>query len=217
MEIMDMSPLGLFLNAGIISKCVMAVLLLASVWTWVLIIDGIYVAVQINKSLHTARKENNVGVLWPIIDDFQKARKVYIADETERQKRLRIREYTKSSIQRFMSDAKGELSNLAVVSSVGPFIGLFGTVWGIISSFAGIAETQETSLAVVAPGIAEALAATAYGLGAAIPAAIAYNRIGATFARLNQEINDYMSLYAGNRQNILKSRHKTNDGNIIIR
>lgn len=199
MEIIDMSPLGLFLNAGIISKCVMAILLLASVWTWVLIIDGLYVAIQINRSLQSAREDNNIGVLWPIIDDFQMARKVIIADETGQQKRLRIRKYTTNSIQRFMSDAKGELSNLAIVSSVGPFIGLFGTVWGIISSFAGIAETQETSLAVVAPGIAEALAATAYGLGAAIPAAIAYNRIGATFARLNQELNDYMSLYAGKR------------------
>lgn len=199
MEIIDMSPLGLFLNAGIISKSVMAILLLASVWTWVLIIDGLYVAIQINRSLQSAREDNNIGVLWPIIDDFQMARKVIIADETGQQKRLRIRKYTTNSIQRFMSDAKGELSNLAIVSSVGPFIGLFGTVWGIISSFAGIAETQETSLAVVAPGIAEALAATAYGLGAAIPAAIAYNRIGATFARLNQELNDYMSLYAGKR------------------
>lgn len=199
MEIIDMSPLGLFLNAGIISKSVMAILLLASVWTWVLIIDGLYVAIQINRSLQSAREDNNIGVLWPIIDDFQMARNVIIADETGQQKRLRIRKYTTNSIQRFMSDAKGELSNLAIVSSVGPFIGLFGTVWGIISSFAGIAETQETSLAVVAPGIAEALAATAYGLGAAIPAAIAYNRIGATFARLNQELNDYMSLYAGKR------------------
>lgn len=194
-----MSPLGLFLNAGIVSKCVMGVLLLASVWTWVLIIDGLYVAIQIDKSLKIALKDNNIGVLWPIIDDFQKARKALISGETGRQKRQRIREYTRNSIQRFMSDAKGELSNLAIVSSVGPFIGLFGTVWGIISSFAGIAETQETSLAIVAPGIAEALAATAYGLGAAIPAAIAYNRIGATFAKLNQEINDYMSLYASNR------------------
>ena len=200
MEVVDMSPLGLFLNAGIVSKCVMIVLLLASVWTWVLIIDGLYVAIQIHKSLKMALNDNNVGVLWPVIDDFQKARKALIADETGRQKRQRIREYTKNSIQRFMSDARGELSNLAIVSSVGPFIGLFGTVWGIISSFAGIAETQETSLAVVAPGIAEALAATAYGLGAAIPAAIAYNRIGASFARLNQEIDDYMSLYASNRQ-----------------
>jgi biopolymer transport protein ExbB/TolQ len=91
-----------------------------------------------------------------------------------------------------MIDARDALPNLAIVSSVGPFVGLFGTVWGIMSSFAGIAATQETSLAVVAPGIAEALAATSYGLAAAIPAAIGYNRLGATIARLQDEITDLL-------------------------
>ena len=199
MEIIDMSPLGLFMRAGLVSKFVMFVLVAASVWTWVLIIDGVYVVIQIKRSIDTARKENNVGVLWPIIDDFQKAYTVVILDESPSQKKRRIREYTVNSIQRFMFDARGELSNLAIVSSVGPFIGLFGTVWGIITSFSGIAETQETSLAVVAPGIAEALAATAYGLGAAIPAAIAYNRIGASFNRLNQDVSDYLSSYASKK------------------
>ena len=78
---------------------------------------------------------------------------------------------------------EGGLPNLAIISSVAPFVGLFGTVWGIMTSFAGIAEAKDTSLAVVAPGIAEALAATAYGLAAAIPASFGYNRIGATLAR----------------------------------
>ena len=77
---------------------------------------------------------------------------------------------------------KGALPNLAVISSVAPFIGLFGTVWGIMTAFSGIAQSQDTSLAVVAPGIAEALAATAYGLAAAIPASVGYNRIGFAFA-----------------------------------
>ena len=88
--------------------------------------------------------------------------------------------------------AEGGLPNLAVISSVAPFIGLFGTVWGIMTSFAGIAQSQDTSLAVVAPGIAEALAATAYGLAAAIPASIGYNRIGASFAKLGQEVAHYI-------------------------
>ena len=79
------------------------------------------------------------------------------------------------------------MPNLAVISSVAPFVGLFGTVWGIMSSFAAIAQAQDTSLATVAPGIAESLAATAYGLAAAIPASIGYNRIGAAYARLGQE------------------------------
>jgi len=92
----------------------------------------------------------------------------------------------------FMTTAKGGLPNLAIVSSVGPFVGLFGTVWGIISSFSGIAQTQDTSLSVVAPGIAEALAATAYGLAAAIPAAIGYNRIGAAFSRIGEDVGRYI-------------------------
>jgi biopolymer transport protein ExbB/TolQ len=95
-------------------------------------------------------------------------------------------------MREFMIDVRGDLPNLAIVSSVGPFVGLFGTVWGIMSSFQGIAATQETSLAVVAPGIAEALAATSYGLAAAIPAAIGYNRLGATIARLQDEIKDFL-------------------------
>ena len=85
-----------------------------------------------------------------------------------------------------MARAEGGLSNLAVIASAAPFVGLFGTVWGIMSSFASIAGANDTSLAVVAPGIAEALAATAYGLAAAIPAAVGYNRIGAAFARLGR-------------------------------
>ena len=82
------------------------------------------------------------------------------------------------------------LPNLAIISSVSPFVGLFGTVWGIMTSFAGIAESQDTSLAVVAPGIAEALAATAFGLAAAIPAAIGFNRLGGMLAHAGQELGD---------------------------
>ena len=81
-----------------------------------------------------------------------------------------------------LTRSEGGLPNLAVISSVAPFVGLFGTVWGIMSSFAAIGQAQDTSLATVAPGIAESLAATAYGLAAAIPASIGYNRIGAAYA-----------------------------------
>jgi biopolymer transport protein ExbB len=84
------------------------------------------------------------------------------------------------------------LPNLAVVSSVAPFVGLFGTVWGIMSSFAAIGQSQDTSLATVAPGIAESLAATAYGLAAAIPASIGYNRIGSAFGRLGQDMASFV-------------------------
>jgi biopolymer transport protein ExbB/TolQ len=78
---------------------------------------------------------------------------------------------------------------LAVVSSVAPFIGLFGTVWGIMNSFVGIAASKDTSLAVVAPGIAEALVVTALGLVAAIPASFAYNRFASVFSSLNRRLS----------------------------
>jgi biopolymer transport protein ExbB/TolQ len=83
---------------------------------------------------------------------------------------------------------EGGLPNLAIISSVAPFIGLFGTVWGIMNSFVGIASSQDTSLAVVAPGIAEALAATAIGLAAAIPASVGYNRLASSLGRAAAEL-----------------------------
>ena len=101
--------------------------------------------------------------------------------ETVSERRQRVAEkMTRASLD-LLTKAEGGLANLAVISSVSPFVGLFGTVWGIMTSFVGIAARKDTSFAVVAPGIAEALAATAYGLAAAIPAAIAYNRLGSAF------------------------------------
>ena len=91
-----------------------------------------------------------------------------------------------------LARSEGGLPNLAVIASVAPFVGLFGTVWGIMTSFAAIAHAQDTNLATVAPGIAESLAATAYGLAAAIPASIGYNRIGAAYARLGQQMAAYV-------------------------
>ena len=87
---------------------------------------------------------------------------------------------------------EGGLPNLAIISSIAPFIGLFGTVWGIMTSFAGIAEAKDTSLAVVAPGIAEALATTAFGLAAAIPASVGYTRIGAALGSAAAELGDWI-------------------------
>lgn len=188
MDIPSMSPLGLFLNAGPVSKFVMMILIAASVWTWVLIIDAVIVTMRISASIASAREGGAVGVLWPIVDAARAAATLHLPGEDAEARRRRISKHIGQAMQEFILDARGDLPNLAIVSSVGPFVGLFGTVWGIMSSFSSIAATQETSLAVVAPGIAEALAATSYGLAAAIPAAIAYNRLGAAMARLDDEI-----------------------------
>ena len=191
MSIMDLSPIVLFMNAGLVSKFIMIFLVAASIMTWALIIDGIYVIARIKRSLAVARAGGSEGVLWPISVACRKSARAVIPGERPKERRVRIAQQMTSSVDEFMGYARGGLDNLAIVSSVAPFVGLFGTVCGIITSFAGIAETQDTSLTVVAPGIAEALAATAYGLSAAIPAAIGYNRIGSSFMRLNEEVSYY--------------------------
>jgi biopolymer transport protein ExbB/TolQ len=192
MEYTSLSPVGMFMSAGPVGKAVMAVLLLASVWTWVLIVEGAVSVVRISRAARSARAGGRVGLLAPIEAAGQQAASLELPGESVGEKRERIAEFMSRTAREFLTRAEGGLPNLAVISSVAPFIGLFGTVWGIMTSFAGIAQSQDTSLAVVAPGIAEALAATAYGLAAAIPASVGYNRIGAAFARVGQQVAHYI-------------------------
>ena len=111
-----------------------------------------------------------------------------IPGESVGEARTRVADSMRRAAQTLLARLEGGLPNLAVISSVAPFIGLFGTVWGIMAAFFAIAESKDTSLAIVAPGIAEALAATAIGLAAAIPATIGYNRLGASLARAGQQL-----------------------------
>jgi biopolymer transport protein ExbB/TolQ len=190
---MDLSPIGLFLEAGLVGKFVMAVLFLASLWCWVLIIEGVISVARIRRAVRTARAggalaKSLAGVV--IAGDDEARRR--ISGETVGELRARISDAMARAARELLTRAEGGLPNLAVISSVAPFVGLFGTVWGIMSSFAAISQAQDTSLATVAPGIAESLAATAYGLAAAIPASIGYNRIGASFARLGQEMASFV-------------------------
>jgi biopolymer transport protein ExbB/TolQ len=196
MEFAPMSPFGMFLYAGPVSKVVMALLLAAAVWTWVLIIDSVFVFLRVSKALDRARSGGDIGVLWPIAEAGRAASHAELLDEPPHQKRERVLQQMNRAAREFMLDAEGGLPVLAIVASAGPFVGLFGTVWGIMSSFSGIAQTQDTSLAVVAPGIADALAATAYGLAAAIPAAIGYNRMGMAFGDLREKLSRYVMSYA---------------------
>jgi len=184
MEDFSLSPLSLFLHAGPVGKGVMLVLLAASVWGLLVIVESLYGLARLSRMLRTDDSPHLAAI------EAVGARETSerIAGETVSERRARVAEaMTRASLD-LLARAEGGLANLAVISSVSPFIGLFGTVWGIMASFVGIAAARDTSLAVVAPGIAEALAATAYGLAAAIPAAIGYNRIGAAFARLGQRL-----------------------------
>ena len=195
------SPLALFLQADIVVKGVMIGLLLASIWTWAMIIGF---SVTLRKASKESRKFE--ADFWKAedIDRFYEARgkgsfpaaKVMAAGVTEWRRstaqKVIDREGTRDRLSTVMSSTiAGEvdrlsdrLNMLATIGSVAPFVGLFGTVWGIMRAFTSIAAEQNSSLAVVAPGIAEALFATAIGLFAAIPAVIAYNRFSHGINRL---------------------------------
>jgi len=182
---MSISPLGLFQEAGLVGKLVMGLLFCASIWCWALIVESSIAARRLAQAIVAARRGQQVSpLIAPLLRAGEKAAGVNVPSEAHGDRRWRIGETMTRAARDLLLAAEGGLPNLAVISSVAPFIGLFGTVWGIMTSFAGIADAKDTSLAIVAPGIAEALAATAYGLAAAIPASIGYNRIGAQFSRI---------------------------------
>lgn len=189
----DLSPLGLFMMADPIVKGVMLLLLVASIACWGIIIEKMIAARRLRNETRRLA-EAAKGTVAP---DQGLAAEVIRAgarewhegrDPTESRGEYRERmEYAMRAplVAAFRAVEPG-LPLLATIGAVGPFIGLFGTVWGIMNSFSGIASSGDTSLAVVAPGIAEALFATAIGLVAAIPSVMAYNRFTVTFTRLRQ-------------------------------
>jgi biopolymer transport protein ExbB/TolQ len=190
---LSLTPLGLFLQAGPIAKAVFLLLLAASIWCWVLIIEGVWSINRLNRAIRVARADGSrskTELLFPIVEAGRRAATLAIAGETAGESRTRVADCMHREAQALLARIEGGLPNLAVISSVAPFIGLFGTVWGIMVSFSSIGEAKDTSLAVVAPGIAAALAATAIGLAAAIPATVGYNRLGASLARASQRLHD---------------------------
>src|SRR5271165_2501736 len=192
MQGLDLSPVGLFLAAGLVGKAVMAVLFVASLWCWVLIVEGVISVTRLRRAVRAARDGAIAKALVTVTVAGDEEARRRIPGETVSELRARIADAMARAARELLTRSEGGLPNLAVISSVAPFIGLFGTVWGIMSSFAAIAQAQDTSLATVAQGIAESLAATAYGLAAAIPASIGYNRIGAAYARLGQEMASFV-------------------------
>jgi len=203
-----MSPLALFLQADIIVKLVMFGLLAASIWTWAIIIAH-------GRRIRRARIEGEAfeRTFWQT-EDLDKleessrnsplpAARVFTAGMREWRHSTRDkvvdREGVRSRLATVMAVAANReidalsdrLGILATIGSVAPFVGLFGTVWGIMRSFTAIAGAQNTSLAVVAPGIAEALFATAIGLFAAIPAVIGYNRLLHGVGRIEGRLNAF--------------------------
>lgn len=194
----DLSPIGMFLNADWVVKTVMVGLALASVATWVIfIVKFIEVSAVKRRARATLRAvihaeslsdlsltvKNDKGVGPVLVKAAQDEVQASVA-AIDLAGTAGLKERLSSVLSRIVSAAGRQVSFgtgvLATIGAIGPFVGLFGTVWGIMNSFIGISQAQTTNLAVVAPGIAEALLATAIGLVAAVPAVIIYN----VFARL---------------------------------
>jgi len=203
---LDLSIWGLILQADLVVKIVMLILLAASLWCWTIIFDKL-------RRFHRLRGQADTfeesfwsgGSLEELYEDVGNApghplatlfsvamhewtlasqRGVMLTDErSQNNLQRRIDRVMGIALTREMESLERHMGFLATTGSTAPFVGLFGTVWGIMNSFQSIALTKNTSLAVVAPGIAEALLATALGLVAAIPAVIAYNKLSSDLGR----------------------------------
>ena len=193
----DLSIMSLFFRADPIVKLVILGLFLSSVWSWAIIINKIKIIKKLNivtkkfeeifwssnslEDLYTKTESKNDHAM---ISTFNKAMIEWLrirGTKLKDQMESRLNNTLNSSINNEMTKLEKNMIFLASLGSSAPFVGLFGTVWGIMNSFQAIGITKNTSLAVVAPGIAEALFATALGLIAAIPAVIAYNKISSVF------------------------------------
>ncbi len=204
----DLSPLGLFMQANWVVKIVMLLMLLGSVASWAVMTEKFLLLRRLNDRLSRFER-----VFWsgqPLEDLLRRldgradhpAAKIFVSALHE-WKQCRVDHFSPEFTQQRVADSidlslnresdamQRRMTILATVGSVTPFVGLFGTVWGIMNSFTSIAASQNTSLAVVAPGIAEALFATAAGLVAAIPAVVAYNAINSGIGRLTGRFESF--------------------------
>ncbi len=210
----DLSPWALFLEADIVVKVVMLGLLLASVWSWAIIIERSRRLGKLNAQARQFEewfwKAESLDALYdPAAKADHPSAKLFVAGMNEWRRslargrfdrdglRARLESATQVSIARQIDELGDRLNVLATIGSVSPFVGLFGTVWGIMRSFTSIAASQNTTLAVVAPGIAEALFATAIGLFAAIPAVIGYNRLLHVIGRLEARLSAFAEEFRG--------------------
>ncbi|NNU16931.1 protein TolQ [Parvularcula sp. ZS-1/3] len=203
----EFGAIAMFMQADPVVKGVMISLALASVWTWAIIVDKSLTFSRLRGKAKRFEEQFYSG--RPLDDLYRRLKdrldhpmaRVFVAGMDEFAKNAPSSGFAPSAVQRaerrMMAEATREIERassqlpvLATVGSVAPFVGLFGTVWGIMNSFQGIAQTGDANLAVVAPGIAEALFATAIGLVAAIPAVVAYNRYTAA-------LNSYVSRVEG--------------------
>lgn len=200
----DASLLGYFIHASLIVKVVMVLLVAASIFSWTYILQRAVYLHQIQKSAgrfekefwsgedltalymqgakHKASSNGLEAIFYAGFKEFMRFRKQ--ADASIKVVMENTRRAMQVAQMREQDKLERHLSFLAIVASTGPYVGLFGTVWGIMQAFRALASVQQATISMVAPGIAEALIATALGLFAAIPAVIAYNRFTTEIGRL---------------------------------
>ena len=200
----DFSLVQLFLRADIIVKSVMILLIACSIYSWAIIIEKIRLFKKINisteefqdkfwKSKSAESFYNNIpkNIEDPLAQIFRASMEAALKTRSKSQLNERLSNMLQINIEKQMEKIEKSYTFLATVGSTAPFIGLFGTVWGIMNSFQSIAISRNTSLAIVAPGIAEALFATALGLLAAIPAVVAYNKFNSDSRRYFSKIDNF--------------------------
>ncbi len=201
----DLSIIGLFQHADIVVKSIMIGLLLASIVCWALIIEKMFRLWKLNRQVGILEDAAASGTISEtprpgLVNSISSAAQIEWTEGSKTadsgEKRDRLEQAMRGAMRRELKGIEKGLPFLATLGSAAPFIGLFGTVWGIMNSFTAIAQSKDTSLAVVAPGIAEALFATAVGLAAAIPAVIAYNQFTVALGRASDKITPAIAALA---------------------
>ena len=200
----DFSIIKLFVRADIIVKSVIIILIASSIYSWAVIFEKIRLFKKINlsteefetkfwksKSAESFYNSLPSGNNDPMANIFKNSMQVLLKSKRSSNLEEKMSRMLEASIEQQMEKIEKSYTFLATVGSTAPFIGLFGTVWGIMNSFQSIAISRNTSLAIVAPGIAEALFATALGLLAAIPAVVAYNKFNSDSKKYSARIENF--------------------------
>jgi biopolymer transport protein TolQ len=200
----DFSIIQLFVRADVIIKSVLIILIASSIYSWAIIIEKIRLFKRINLSTEEFENKfwksksaesfyNNLpaNVNDPMANVFKDSMQVLLKSKRSSNLNEKMSRMLEINIEEQMESIEKSYTFLATVGSTAPFIGLFGTVWGIMNSFQSIAISRNTSLAIVAPGIAEALFATALGLLAAIPAVVAYNKFNSDSKKYSQKLENF--------------------------
>ncbi|QGM97776.1 MotA/TolQ/ExbB proton channel family protein [Methylocystis parvus] len=226
-----LTPIELFLQADAIVKSVIILLIIASAWGWAVIAeklirlrilhkraDRLIASIQDGLPVHAVApsfadqpsSDPLVQVYEAMVDENTRSADLIYTEGQRDSLQERVHRVAQLASSSALDHLQARLPFLATIGAVAPFIGLFGTVWGIMNSFQGIAASNNTSLAVVAPGIAEALFATALGLVAAIPAVIFYNRISGDIGAYGKRLTSFIGVFEVELSRQLSKRGERN-------